>query len=310
MIRFNHLLVIIFTFFISVNSFSQTPNYKKLWDQISQQYNKNLPVNALKLAAQVYQAATKASNETEQLKSLLFQIQVKKEVLEDGEVKIIAYTDSLIAQSKGISKAILLSIQANQFWNYLQQNRYRIYNRTEVKNDRNKDISTWTAAQLNHTIAKYFTASLQDKKYLQSLPIEKYEAWIIKGDSTRLLRPTWFDLLAHQALQYYTNGEAGITNAADQFTLSDAAAFLPAEEFSQHPFAARDSQDLHYQALLLYQQIIAFHVQANHTAALIDADLDRLKFVLAQSTHPNKKKLYLTALQTIQSKYPAEATAA
>jgi hypothetical protein len=68
----------------------------------------------------------------------------------------------------------------------------------------------------------HYEASLQHAVVLQQTKLEAYDAILLKGNQ-RKLRPTLYDLLAHQALEYYKTGEIDITKPAYEFLLNDVA---------------------------------------------------------------------------------------
>jgi hypothetical protein len=67
---------------------------------------------------------------------------------------------------------------------------------------------------------------------------------------------------------------------------------------------------LQYQALLLYQRLIAFHLKDTKQDALIDADIERIQFVKEKSVHPDKDQLYFNAINHIAHQYENTAAAA
>ncbi len=63
---------------------------------------------------------------------------------------------------------------------------------------------------------------------------------------------------------------------------------------------------------MIYQKLIAFHLNDAKPDALIDADIQRIEFVKEKSTHPDKDKLYFNAINHIARQYentPAAAQA-
>ena len=59
-----------------------------------------------------------------------------------------------IATSKEPAKSILESITAQMYWNYFQQNRYKLYQQNQHCNFDKKDIATWTADDLHKKIGE------------------------------------------------------------------------------------------------------------------------------------------------------------
>ena len=102
-----------------------------------------------------------------------------------------------------------------------------------------------------------------------------YDANYFKGN-VRHLRPTLFDLLAHRALDYFKNDERDITKPAYAFEINQASAFDPAADFIHRKFETDDSLSLEQKALLLYQQLISFHLNDANPDALVDVDIERI----------------------------------
>ena len=190
---------------------------------------------------------------------------------------------------------ILQSVAAEMYWQYLQNNRWKFYNRTNIANVNKEDIATWTLDDLHQKISALYLASIEDEKLLQQTKLGAYDPIIIKGN-TRKLRPTLYDLLAHRALDYFENDERDITKPAYAFTISENAAFEPVANFIRHTFETNDSASLHHKALIIFQELLSFHSKDMVPDALMDANLRRLQFVYHHAVMPGKDELYRIAL--------------
>jgi hypothetical protein len=245
------------------------------------------------------------------IKALLYKITLKQNIEEDASLKSIDTLEIEIASSKEPAKSILQSITAQMYLNYFQQNRYKLYQRTNTVGFDKKDIATWTADDLHKKIGTLYLTSINDKNLLQQTKLEPFEAIIIKGN-VRYLRPTLYDLLAHRALDYFKSDEQDITRPAYAFEIKDKEAFSPANEFVKHKFTTKDSASLHQKALLIFQDLLAFHSNDSKPEAMIDADIERINFVHQYGVMSNKDTLYMDALKKISEKYknnPASAQA-
>ena len=78
----------------------------------------------------IYNLAIKAGNDAQQIKSCMYQIKYRNMVEEDSQENNIFFIDTLIAKAKSPAKNILQSMQAEMFWQYLQNNRWKFYDRT------------------------------------------------------------------------------------------------------------------------------------------------------------------------------------
>ena len=234
---------------------------------------------------------------------------MQSENRENNEVFSIKEIEKEISGSKEPVSSILNSLLAEMHWNYYQQNRWDMYNRTKTADFKKDDIATWGADDFHKKIGDLYLKSLQEEKLLQQIRLEAFDAIIIKGN-VRHLRPTVFDLLAHRALGYFQNDERDIAKPAYAFEIDQASAFGPAADFIHRKFSTKDSLSLQYRALLIYQKLIAFHLKDARPDALIDADIQRIEFVNEKSVHPDKDKLYFNALSHIANQFASHPAAA
>lgn len=299
-----------FLFLIQSSAQTNMNKYDKAWHKIDSLINKKgLTETALKEVGKLYEMAKLEKREAQQIKALLYQMALKQEKEEDAVIKNIRQIEKEISLVNGAAKAILNSIAAEIYWTYFQENRYRLYDRTETIDFKKTDISTWSAGDFHKKISQLYLASLKDEKLLQQTKLEPYDPIILKGN-VRHLRPTLFDLLAHRALEYFKNDERDINKPAYAFEIDKASAFDPAADFITRKFPTKDSASLHHKAILLYQRLIAFHIADKKPDALIDADLDRLEFVNSHAVIDNKNELYRISLQHIAQQYQSHPAAA
>ncbi|MEO6812580.1 MAG: alpha-2-macroglobulin, partial [Ginsengibacter sp.] len=238
----------------ALNAQNKMDDYSSQWEKIDQFQKKGLTKSALSEVEKIYSAAKKTNNDPQIIKSLLFKINLKKNVEESASEKSIDSVEIEIADAKEPAKSILQSIAAQMYWNYFQQNRYKLYQRTNTINFDKKDIATWTIDDLHKKIGDFYLASIKDEKHLRQTKLEPYDAIIIKGN-VRDLRPTLFDLLAHRALDYFKNDERDITRLSYAFEIKDAIAFAAVNEFTKATFKTKDSTSLHQRALIIFQKL-------------------------------------------------------
>jgi len=298
-------LVIFMLTGIALNLMAQTTNdYAKNWKKVEELEKKGLTKSALQEVLVIYNLSIKDNNDAQQIKAAMYQVKYRNMVEEDSRENNIFFVDTLIAKSKAPAKNILQSMHAEMFWQYVQNNRWKFYDRTKLAEEKSKDITTWSIDKLYATITKLYKASLQNEAVLKSTKLDGLDAIIIKGENTRQLRPTLYDFLAYRALEFFTNDENDLIKPAYQFKIDDAAAFAKAPDFVNASFKTRDTTSLQQKALLLFQDLIKFHLSDANPDALFDADLVRLNFVHNNAVMEGKEKLYEEALLAIEQKYP------
>ncbi len=112
-----------------------------------------------------------------------------------------------------------------------------------------------------------------------------------------------FDLLSHNALSFYINDEASVTDPVYKFELNDADDFSTADDFVDIDYTTKDSLSLKFYAIKLYQEIIDFHLNDKEKDALIDVDLARLNFVRRNSVNTEKNNLYISAVIKLEEQH-------
>lgn len=300
------LLFSIFTMTEAQSKFNYTAAWKKVDDLINK---KGLPESALKEVKTIYAAAKKEKNNGQLIKALLFRVSLQQIKEDNADIKTIKEIEKEIGSAAEPVTSILNNLLAEAYWQYFQNNRWKLYDRTNTKSFTKADPETWSIDDFHQKISKLYLASVQNEKLLQQTSLDAFEPIITKG-TVRHLRPTLFDLLGFRAIAYFENDERSITKPADAFEINTASAFDPAAGFVTRKFITTDSLSLQHKALQLYQQLIRFHLNDAKPDALIDADLHRIVFVNRVSTHENKNELYRSALLHLIKQYSNQPAAA
>src|SRR5688572_28844299 len=298
------LLFVILIQLVSVTAFGQAPvkDYASQWKIVEDHVKKKLPKSALTEVKKIYDQAKKEKQDAQVIKSLIYIMNLQEENRENNYILSIKEFEKEIPGSKEPVTSILNSLLAEKYWSYYQNNRYKFFNRTQTVNFVKEDIATWAAEDFYKKISELFLASVANEKLLQQTRLDAYDAMLVKGNM-RHLRPTLFDLLGNRAVAYFMNDERDVNKPAYAFEIDQASAFDPAADFVTRKFPTRDSLSLYQKALLLYQELIAFHLKDQKPDALIDVDLARIQFVRNKSVHPDKDQLYFNAINHIARQY-------
>ncbi|HVM90027.1 MAG TPA: alpha-2-macroglobulin family protein [Puia sp.] len=285
-------------------------DYHERWRKIDSLVSKKgLIQSALLEVNNVYAYSKKEGNNTQLIKALLYRINLRQARNEDAEKSSIRQLEEEMSSVKEPSKSILRSVLAETYWDYLQQNRSKFYDRTATVNFKKEDIDTWGGNDFRDKISGLYLSSVSNEKILQQTKLEPFDAIIIKGN-VRYLRPTLFDLLAHRALEYFKNDEQDIDRPAYAFEIDNPLVFADEKTFAAYHFVSQDSMSLHFKALRLFQELISFHINDVKPDALIDADIERLTFLSQYAAISNKDELYYGSLEKITAKFPDEPAAA
>ena len=203
--RLNNLfLTFSFTCLFVMSSNSQIPvkNYDKQWKNVEQFSQKGLPKSALEEVKKIYTIAKKEKQDAQVIKSLLYISGLQEETRENNELLSIRDMEAELKTSKEPVTSLLKNIIAGIYLNYYEDKRWELMDRTQTTKFNKTDIATWGAEDFHKKISELYLASLKDTRLLQQTKLEPFNAIIIKGN-VRHLRPTLYDLLAHQALAYF-----------------------------------------------------------------------------------------------------------
>ncbi len=302
-------------------------DYAASWKSADSLMARGLPQSALTIADRIYADAKRTGNDPQLLKAAMRRVVFRTNGAKDEET-YLTLIRSLRADADataGSTRAVLQSVLAEVYWQYFQQNRYKFYNRTATTpnegpapdaTDDAIDPRTWDARRLQTTITELYTASVQDANRLQQVPIGTYDAVISKGNEEgRTLRPTLFDVLAHRAIDFFSDAQTDVIKPIQAFTVNAPAYLAGPETFVAQTLPNTDPLSGTYQALRLYQQLLTFHRNdadriTGEAKAYAVNDLERLALVKRVGTLPNEDELYRQTLTQQIAKYknkPAEA---
>jgi hypothetical protein len=301
------LLISGFTRFNSMNrwdfssaSLQEPESYKELWEKVDSLMNTGMPQSALALTDSIYSLARQSENQPQTVRAILYRIRLKGEYQEDFIVGSIDEIKEALNDSESSTTQLLHSILADLYWRYYQVNRMVFFERTQVMGPDPEDLLTWDLSTLTDRVIYHYSASLENEEILKNTPIDYFNAILDTATGSRKFRPTLYDFLAHRALDFYINDESSLTQPAERFELNRADDFSEALLFSRRSYETRDSLSLKFHAVMILQNLIAFHYGDEDPTALVDANLKRLDFVHRNSIHPEKDSLYYQALKDFE----------
>ena len=281
--------------------------YPDDWKIVDSLERQGLFKSALEKVEAIQLRARSDRNNPQAIKALLFRGKYTTMLEEDGLTKAIQLFEQESKTAAQPERAVLQSMLGQLYATYLQNQAWKIQDRTPIPDGEGGDILTWSAAQIERHALDLYQASLQDEKLLKSTPVENFRDITTpsRGDtiSGQLLRPTLYDLLAHRALAHFANERSYLTEPAYKFELDAENAFAPAAEFVKIKFASPDSTSGKLLAVNLFQRVLTAHLGEREPSALIDADLARLQFVHNNSGREDKDVLYEQALLSLHKQH-------
>ncbi len=277
--------------------------YDKAWKKVDSLIRKGLSKSALDEVIIIYKQAKAENNAPQFVKAVMYKMKIENTFQEDSYENNIKDLKTELSETTFPIKPILHSVLAEMYWRYYTMNRYKLLNRTETINFKEDDLKTWDIKKLLREVIANYILSLKDADNLKKTKLDLYDNIIIKDSTTRNLRPTLFDFLAHRAIDFFINDESELTKPVYKFEINSEDYLKPFNEFVKLSITSKDSMSLKYYAAIIFQDILKFHSADADPSALIDADLKRLKFVRSNSTLEIKDSLYLNALINLESKF-------
>jgi len=288
---------------ITANTPPMEKDFDKQWKKVDSLSNLGQPRSALEVLDEIVQLAQSENNLPQIIKTGLYRIKLIADFEEDYSEKAINDIKTQIGSAHSPEKQILNSILAELYAGYYRSNRYKILERTTVNNINQEDIKTWNADKILSEAQKCYLASLENEEELQKTRLEIFSAILLEEKDSKIFRPTLYDFLAYRALDFFKNDESGLTKATNQFKIINPEFFSTAEKFVKIPLPNEAILSNNYFATRILQQLLAFHLTDNSPQALIDADLNRLRFVYEKSVIETKDSLYLKALTYLEGKF-------
>ena len=275
--------------------------YAARWKKIDALLKKDQTATAAPLVEAIYQQARRENNSPAYVRALLYKIRLLQGKEEEANEKAIALLEADVRTAAFPARPILHSLLAGQYTNYLNQNRYRLYQRTagappttddQQAADSGTGLATWDMGRLGAAIVRHYYQSVEDEPQKQlKITLADLGDLATGGDAEgRALRPTLYDLLAQRAIEGLKNQELYVTRPEQQFQLTEPKLFGTAQEFAALRLLAPDADSLNGQlhALHLLQRLTASRQQlaSQNTAALADIELSRIDYLhsLTQNT--------------------------
>lgn len=280
-------------------------DYNQLWRELQNLQHNGMVKDAEKLVTKIYNRA-KSDNEPYQLtKAIVHRAEIMMSTKDEPESynSVMQLYRSEIAANNAPVSNILHSLLADGYNQYANRHRYKLskVTPTDEAPDTN-DITTWSLQNLTEASFNHYRMSVKNAEELK-IPIGDLTPIISQDQEDENLRPTIYDVLAHRALDFFVNDVNYLTKPQDHFELNQSVIFDDVNAFVNAKFTEKEAFAGHYDALLLLQDILKYHQKDKDPAALINANLKRLKFAKEHGVMADKNELYLNALTQLQKKY-------
>ncbi len=272
------------------------------WTEVDEAINQGLPQTAIERLGPIIESTKASSNFDAAVKAVCLKISLEGEIQGNQPEEKIMRLRAQIDQSPDPMKPVMEAILANWYWHYFQQNRWRYLQRTQTDGAAAEaigdDITTWDLARILDKIRDQFSTALAAESMLRSTPVQQYRELLEGVDSSVLLRPTLYDVLAHNAIDFYSSGEQAGAAQQDAFEISaDGPALEDVEAFMRWQPDSADSESLKLAAVKQFQALLRFHQNDEDRSAFLDNDLLRLIFAENHAFGESKTQRFQSALR-------------
>ncbi|HND89323.1 MAG TPA: hypothetical protein PK971_13395, partial [Saprospiraceae bacterium] len=302
-------------------------DYAEEWRIIDSLAAQGLYQSALEKTEALETRARTDARPAQVIKSLIHRAKYTTFLDEDGIVKAIEMLEQRAAAAPQPERAVLYSYLGDLYATYLNNQGWRIRDRTETQPADTPDappggpagmappapgwLQTASASQIERRALQLHAASVEPLPPVLATPADVYRdiltpsyADTVQG---RPLRAHLYDVLASRAIMHFSNDRSYLTEPAYAFALQQPEAFAPVADFVRYPFDSQDMWSGKRLAIKTFQKVLAQYLPggsaADNAAALIAADLERLQFVRTASTLPDKEARYLQALEALHQKH-------
>ncbi len=284
------------------SSFAQEPKMTATqhWKLVTDAINEGLPKTAIEALQAIIDRSKASQIYDEAIKAVCMKIAIDAEIQQQSDFQRITALQTEIAASPEAMRPVMRAVLANWYWQYFNNNRWRFMQRTQVGNAavNEDDIQTWDLARILVEVDSHFQAALSDADELKNIPVSQYDELLEPGVNTDGYRPTLFDVLTFNAIDFYSTGEQAASKVQDAFELSaDDPIFGTIDQFVTWQPASADETSLVLSAVKLFQSLLSFHQNDADRSALLDADLYRLQFGNNVAGEENKTNRYRAALK-------------
>ncbi|MBX9580016.1 MAG: hypothetical protein K2X87_06870, partial [Gemmataceae bacterium] len=274
------------------------PPRAEQWKKVEAAVNKGLPQTAIKELEPIIESALKDKAYPEAIKAIGKKIALEGNIQGNKPEEKVTRMRAAIETAPAEMRPVMHAILAHWYWQYFQQNRWRIGQRTSAGETTGDDLTTWDLPRILAEVGKQFDTALAAERELKATPVAAYDVLLEKGTIPDSYRPTLFDILAFDALGFYAAGEQAGAKAQDAWEVpADAPVFGTAAEFLAWQPETTDADSRTLKAVKLYQSLLAFHQGDKNQDAFLDADLHRLRFGYNKAVGDGKDDRYAAALK-------------
>lgn len=274
------------------------------WKRVDAAVQQGLPQTAIKELGPIIQAALAEKAYAEAGRAIARRILLEGTIQGNKAEEKISRLEAEITKAPKELVPIFDTIQAEWYWQYFEQNRWRFMQRSATAEPPGKDLTTWDLTRLFVEIDLRFQKALGAAETLKKTPVSVFDDLLEKGNLPDKYRPTLYDFIAQEALHFYTSGEQVAAKPKEAFEVPASSPMLAeAEAFLAWKPVTRDTNSPMLRAITLYQDLLKFHRGDAEVTAFLDADLARLSYGKNVAQGEERDPRFKAALKAFADKW-------
>lgn len=274
------------------------------WKEVNDAMKKGLPKTAIEKLGPIIERATADKRYAEAVKAIGMRISMEGNIQGNKPEEKIVRMRAEINQAPAEMKPIMEAVLANWYWHYFQQNRWRFTQRTQTAAPASSDFTTWDLKRILAEVDHQFELALAGEATLKATPIASYDDLLVKGNTPDSYRPTLYDFVVNNALEFYSAGEQAGSKKIGAFDLLAASPiFGSTADFVNWKPDTEDAESPILKGVLLFQELLRFHQADQDQSALLDADLARINFGNNHAYGEDKTDRYQAALKRFHQQH-------
>lgn len=281
---------------------SRTP----YWAKVREALTRGLPQTALAPMDSIVAGAVRQHAWAEAVRAVTLKIALESAVQGNKPEEKITRMRAAIAGSPAEMRPAMEAILAHWYWQYFQANRWRFAQRTATAAAPDSDFTTWDLPRLFAEIDRHYEAALAGAPMLRREPIARWDSLFAAANAPDAYRPTLYDFVAFEALDFWGSAEQAGARPEDAFVLqAESPALDDRDAFLRWTIAASDTASPIVKALKLHQELQRFHANDRDPSARLDADLWRIELAHEHAVGPTNDARYAAALERFAARNAA-----
>jgi len=271
--------------------------YGPKWLEVYRLELKELPKSALEIVDSVYNHAKANHNADQRIKALIYQSKFASILEEDAELKVVNRFKEEVKQYSGTAKSVLHNYLAEIYFDYLQRNRWQLFRRTKnIEKVDSIDYRTWDLQTLLAEANSQYQLSVRSFNQKTNDELSAFNSLVDRYDSVDIYRPTLFDILVHNAIDFYKTGYSAyyVKSSYDYAFTSDHF-----KNFKGLSLPASDSIP-EVEIIKLYDKLYRYHTVRQDTNAFVKLDLERLNYVFSKVDQQQYQSTYFESLDRLK----------